>query len=323
VDYLEESESEPEELADDLDDDGVEYVDAGANRSIRSIATKTNAKSQSLQADARSPSNRGLPKSVDYEWLIGKLINEAVDSNSIEETPKEKGKGKGKGREKAASVMEQELEFVRKVDESSHGHAENTQAAYKSTYRPYMDFCDAEYASTGKDRYEVDEVKTARFLKEKIFPQSTQKNIPTHIVKDIRIFVNRQDIEAYKIPITGQGIQGTFDLALYLKKIEEERASMAATGTTGEATKQSTNGPTKVFVPYGVSRINQAYSAIIHLWTLQTTRLQQRSTNPAIRPSKLIDVTIDTYRRSLVGGVLKAEHVVKDADGNIVKIGRE
>jgi len=76
-------------------------------------------------------------------------------------------------------------------------------------------------------------------------------------------------------------------------------------------------------VPYGVSRINQAYSAIIHLWTLQTSRLRQRSEEPAIRPSKLIEKTIDAYKRSLVGGILKAEHFERDADGNIIKIGRE
>lgn len=51
---------------------------------------------------------------------------------------KEKAQRKGKGKDEAISIAEQELEFVRQVDESSHGHAGNTQAAYKSTYRPYM-----------------------------------------------------------------------------------------------------------------------------------------------------------------------------------------
>ncbi|KAG0195163.1 hypothetical protein BGX33_004107, partial [Mortierella sp. NVP41] len=112
------------------------------------------------------------------------------------------------------SLVEQELEFVRKVDESSHGHANNTQAAYKSTYRPYMDFCDEVYSAEGLNRYEVDDIKTARFLKEKLFPQNTQRNIPTHIVKDTKVFIYRQDVEKYGIPITGQGIRGTFDFAL-------------------------------------------------------------------------------------------------------------
>jgi hypothetical protein len=55
-----------------------------------------------------------------------------------------KGKGrnwkkeKGKGKEHATSIQDQELEFVKQIDESSLGHAGNTQAAYKSTYRPYM-----------------------------------------------------------------------------------------------------------------------------------------------------------------------------------------
>jgi len=117
-----------------------------------------------------------------------------------------------------------------------------------------------------------------------------------------------------------------FPNQLDLKEIEKEKASMATQQDTGKATKQDKDGPakpTKVFVPYGVSRINQAYSAIIHLWMLQTTRLQQRSEKPAIRPSSLIEKTIDTYKRSLVGGILRSEHLVKDAAGNIIKIGRE
>ena len=70
------------------------------------------------------------------------------------------------------------------------------------------------YAAEGRNRYEVDEIKTARFLKEKLFPQSTQRNIPTHIVKDTKVFMYRQEVEKYGIPITGQGIRGTFDFAL-------------------------------------------------------------------------------------------------------------
>jgi len=72
-----------------------------------------------------------------------------------------------------------------------------------------------------------------------------------------------------------------------------------------------------------VSRINQAYSAIVHLWTLQTTRLQQKSEKSAIRPSRLIGDTIDAYKQSLVGGILRAERVVTDAAGKIIKIGRD
>ncbi|KAG0379407.1 hypothetical protein BGX24_000572, partial [Mortierella sp. AD032] len=102
------------------------------------------------------------------------------------------------------------------------------------------------------------------------------------------------------------------------KKQASEKVSTAAKPDKGGPAK-----PTKVFVPYGVSRVNQAYSAIIHLWTLQTSRLQQKSVEPAIRPSTLILMTIDGYKRSLVGGILKAEHVTKDASGNIIKIGRE
>lgn len=81
--------------------------------------------------------------------------------------------------------------------------------------------------------------------------------------------------------------------------------------------------PIKVRVPYGVSRVNQAYSAIQHLWMLQTTRLQQKSKAAPIRPSPVIDKAIEKYKRSLVGGILKAEHLRKDADGNIIQVGRE
>ncbi|KAF9114344.1 hypothetical protein BGW39_003383, partial [Mortierella sp. 14UC] len=104
---------------------------------------------------------------IDYMWLIGEL--------------------------------DQELEFVRQIDESSHGHAGNTQAAYKSTYRPYMEFCDTAYEVEGLKRYEVNEVKTARFLSEKLFPASTNKNIPTHIVKDMKFFMHRKVIQAYDL----------------------------------------------------------------------------------------------------------------------------
>ncbi|KAF9118988.1 hypothetical protein BGW39_000695 [Mortierella sp. 14UC] len=200
---------------------------------------------------------------------------------------------------------------VRQIDESSHSHAGNTQAAYKSTYRPYMEVCDTTYEAEGLRRYEVDEEKTAPFLSEKLFPAST-KNIPTHIVKDMKVFIHREVIQAY-------------DLKEVEKEKHKEQAKGQAKGNASTAAKKDKGDPKpiKVNVPYGVSRINQAYSAIIHLWTLQTSRLQQRSQEPAIRPSKLIEKTIDAYKRSLVGGILKAEHLEKDADGNVIKVGRE
>ncbi|KAG0061629.1 hypothetical protein BGZ89_011299 [Linnemannia elongata] len=291
------------------DNSGDEFVDAGSGSEAEELedfndededdeGTQESAPNTSGAPQARLINNRGLKKSVDYVWLIGKLVNTAMDPNQ----GKEKAQRKGRGKDEAISIAEQEPEFVRQVDESSHGHAGNTQAAYKSTYRPYMEFCDKVYAEEGLKRYEVNAVKTARFLKEKLFPQSTHKNIPTHIIKDTKVFMHRSVIQNHGIPITGEGIQGTFDFALYLKEIEKKRPKKAA-----EQNKEGPLKPTQVMVPYGVSRISQAYSAIIHLWTLQTSRLRQRSEEPAIRPS----------------GILKAENFEKDADGNIIKVGRE
>jgi hypothetical protein len=77
-----------------------------------------------------------------------------------------------------------------------------------------QEFCDRVYASEKHKRYEVNDVKTARFLTEEIFEKSTNKNIPTHIIKDTKVYMERTVIQRYNIPITGKGIQGTFDFAL-------------------------------------------------------------------------------------------------------------
>lgn len=61
-DYVEGSESEPEELGDDKDDER-EDVDTDTNGSIHiNAAVMMNDGSKSLQADERLLSNRGLPK---------------------------------------------------------------------------------------------------------------------------------------------------------------------------------------------------------------------------------------------------------------------
>ncbi|KAG0276164.1 hypothetical protein BGZ96_003436 [Linnemannia gamsii] len=189
------SESEAEELEEDYDerDEGVE---------INETASAT--------------------KNVDYMWLVTTLVNTAIVKNTADEGGTSEREGKGK----EISIEDQEQEFVRQVDEYAPGLSDNTQAAYKSTYRPYM----------GND----------------VRPKSV-----------------------------------------------------------------------KILVPYGVSRVNQAYSAIIYLWTLQTTRLQQKSTVAPIRPSILIDEAIETYKRSLVSGILKAEHMQKDENGNNIRIERD
>lgn len=70
------------------------------------------------------------------------------------------------------------------------------------------------YANEKHMRYEVNDVKTARFLTGEIFDKSTNKNIPTHIIKDTKVYMERIVIQRFNIPITGNGIQGTFDFAL-------------------------------------------------------------------------------------------------------------
>ncbi|KAK5809563.1 hypothetical protein F5H01DRAFT_45747 [Linnemannia elongata] len=133
------------ESDDPADNSGDEFVDAGSGSEAEELedfndededdeGTQESAPNTSGAPQARLINNRGLKKTVDYVWLIGKLVNTAMDLNQ----GKEKAQRKGKGKDEAISIAEQELEFVRQVDESSHGHAGNTQAAYKSTYRPYM-----------------------------------------------------------------------------------------------------------------------------------------------------------------------------------------
>ncbi|KAG0250528.1 hypothetical protein BGZ95_007171 [Linnemannia exigua] len=201
--------SEEEELADNEDDSWYEDHINNNDKSAQGDASQ-------FTPSMRSLSDRGLPKSVNYVWLNGKFVNTAVDP------AKTKGKAHEKGKGKAMSIEEQELEFVRHIDETTHGHAGNTQAAYKSTYRLYLDFCNRAYADQGLKRYEVTVAKTARFLSEKLFPISTMKNIPMHIVKDTKVFMHRSVIQAYGIPIEGEGLRGTFDFALYLKALAEE-----------------------------------------------------------------------------------------------------
>ncbi|KAF9083192.1 hypothetical protein BGX29_003346, partial [Mortierella sp. GBA35] len=139
---------------------------------------------------------------VYYNTLVRELVNTAVIHKSQSQNEKE-----------TITIKEQELAFAREVDETSQGHANNTQASYKSTYRPYKDFCDKYYAIKGTQRYEVSAVKAARFLKEAFFNISTAKYIPTHIVKETKVFMPRKVIEGFGIPISGEGVKGIFDFA--------------------------------------------------------------------------------------------------------------
>ncbi|KAG0213108.1 hypothetical protein BGX33_003156 [Mortierella sp. NVP41] len=66
------------------------------------------------------------------------------------------------------------------------------------------EFCDKYYAIKGTQRYEVSAVKAARFLKEAFFNISTTKYIPTHIVKETKVFMPRKVIEGFGIPISGE-----------------------------------------------------------------------------------------------------------------------
>jgi hypothetical protein len=54
------------------------------------------------------------------------------------------------------------------------------------------------YKDEGLKRYEVNEVKTARFLSEKLFTGSTKKTIPMNFVKDMKTFMHRKDIQAFR-----------------------------------------------------------------------------------------------------------------------------
>lgn len=79
-----------------------------------------------------------------------------------------------------------------------------------------------------------------------------------------------------------------------------------------------------ICVPYGPSKINQAVVALVHLQSLQRDRPINPSREPAVAVNGgPIDVVVAGYKKSLVGGVLRAEHVKHNKDGQLVQMGRE
>jgi hypothetical protein len=80
-------------------------------------------------------------------------------------------------------------------------------------------------------RYEVNERKVNAFMHDVIFQGYTNKPLHHHkYTADKKIFFKREEIEKAQIPITGEGAQGTFDLALCKSIVEMSIKSMNISG---------------------------------------------------------------------------------------------
>ncbi|KAF9122054.1 hypothetical protein BGW39_010070, partial [Mortierella sp. 14UC] len=216
---------------------------------------------------------------VNCQTLMDELIFTAVDTDNGYY-------------DQLSTVEKMEHGYTRKSLAEAQGITASSEGAYRSTFLPFKDFCDNYYSDPNKKPGDETDLATL--------------TDPPPYTSVKKIFFKRKKIERSKVPITGEGVKGTFNLALYMdymrKRGEEEE-------------------PLKV--PYSRSKVEQVYSALRHLWRLQVGRLHDRNLTGDIRKSSAIKTAIDQYAHSLVGGVLRVGHVRRNANSDVVQTGRD
>ncbi|KAG0357273.1 hypothetical protein BGX24_006248, partial [Mortierella sp. AD032] len=188
---------------------------------------------EELSDDEEFAKPRGRPSAkMNYQELMDELIFSAVDAN--------------KDYYDQLSIVEKmEHDYARKSLSEAQGIAVSSEGAYRSTFIPYKDFCNEHYSDPNKrlgeepnlatdpiqserfvpdpKRFEVNEKKVNFFMHFVIFKGHSNKTIAPHrYTTDKKIFFKRKEIEKSKVPITGEGVQGTFDLALYMEHLRKD-----------------------------------------------------------------------------------------------------
>jgi hypothetical protein len=83
------------------------------------------------------------------------------------------------------------------------------------------------------------------------------------------------------------------------------------------------DGRRTIYTPYSYSKIEQGYAALGTLQQLQQARSIEPNTSPPLASYKGINDSMERYAKSLVGGILRAEHVQRDGNGMLIRGGRD
>lgn len=97
---------------------------------------------------------------------------------------------------------------------------------------------------------------------------------------------------------------------------------MDAEEAAGRVSLQS-DGKRTIYTPYSYSKIEHGYATLNTLQILQQSRPTDPNTSPPMATYKLIEDSMKGYERSLVGGILRAEHVERNQNGELIRSGRD
>ncbi|KAG9061540.1 hypothetical protein KI688_007118 [Linnemannia hyalina] len=156
-------------------------------------------------------------------------------------------------------------------------------------------------------RYEVDPRKALAYLRY-LFAQRIPKHIGPNATRCVRL--DRETIESNRVPI--EGATETVNLARYVDA--EEAAGRVSLLSVGRRT---------IYTPYSYSKIEHGYAALNTLQKLQQARSTEPNTSQLMGTYKAIADSMKGYNRSLVGGILRVEHVEKDENGELICSGRD
>jgi len=87
--------------------------------------------------------------------------------------------------------------------------------------------------------------------------------------------------------------------------------------------KMTPSGKWTILAPYSVSKVEQAIACLRLVQKLQHSRKTSPNTSELSRDYALLDQAREKYNRSLVGGILRAEYVQKNADRELTHGGRD
>ncbi|KAF9315268.1 hypothetical protein BG006_003780 [Podila minutissima] len=206
------------------------------------------------------------------------------------------------------AVCQREEELVANLQSSSNCLADNTRDAYRIIFEDYKKFCNDNYSSKTFKRYEVNPRKVLAYL-QYLYAQRTPKHIgPTPAVR--HIFLDQETVKANRVPI--EGALETVDLARYVDA--EEAAGRASCRADGGCT---------IYTPYSYSKIEHGYAALNTLQKLQQAWSTEPNTAQPLATYKLIEDSMKGYAKSLVGGILRPEHVERNEKGELTHSGRD
>ncbi|KAG0248630.1 hypothetical protein BGZ95_007924, partial [Linnemannia exigua] len=206
------------------------------------------------------------------------------------------------------ALRKRERELIANLQHGSPTLADNTRNAYRIILLDFKKFCDHEYIIEQSSRYEVNPIKALAYLNY-LYRQRTPKHIGAGTTER-RIVLDRETVLAHRVPI--QGAMETVDLISYVDA--EEAAGKVSLLPDGRRT---------IYTPYSYSKIEQGYAALGTLQALQQARSVEPNNSPPLASYKAINDSMERYAKSLVGGILRAEHVQRDENGMLIRGGRD